>query len=69
MQKYALRDLLADALALTIFMNIPLVKQTTKVGGDEAERRCTRRSSSHGGKNWVDSELRKRSGIFFMLPA
>ena len=65
MQKYALRDLLADALALTIFMNIPLVKQTTKVGGDEAERRCTRRSSSAMAAKTGSNRNREEERHFF----
>jgi len=57
MQKNALRDLLVCALALTIFMNTPLMAQTIKVGGDGSASALNKKIvERHGGKNWVESE-------------
>jgi signal transduction histidine kinase len=65
MQKNALRDLLARALAPTIFMNMPLVAQTVKVGGDGSASALNKKIvERHGGKNWVESEPGRGAAFF-----
>jgi len=57
MQKNALQDLPACALALSIFMNMPVAAQTIKVGdagsGSAVHKQIV---ECHAGKIWVESE-------------
>ena len=70
MQNNSLRYLLTCALALTIFMTMPLAAQAIKVGGDGSGLAvCKKIVERHGGKNWGESETGEGAVFYFTLPA